>query len=99
MNSRTRGEYYQNHGKMKKLIITPQKDTVTLCLPPDWVGKPMLCILQHPDEKTAYPVNSEIVTELREDRFLYNIELYRHKRCRPRKKRLRRKRGGKNKYL
>ena len=81
------------------MIITPQKDTVTLCLPPEWVGRPMMCILQHPDEKSAYPSDSEYVSEVREDNILYNAELFRQKRRRPRKKRLRRKRGGKNQYL
>ena len=52
-----------------------------------------------PDEKSAYPDDSEFVTEMREDSFIYNAELYKRKHHRPRKKRLRRKRGGKNKYL
>ena len=24
--------------QMKKLILTPKKDTMTICIPPDWVG-------------------------------------------------------------
>lgn len=99
MKSGTRADFNQIHDRMKKLIITPQKDTVTLCLPQEWVGKPLLCILEHPDEKDAFPNDSEYVSEVREDRFLYNAELFRQKRRRPRKKRLRRKRGGKNQYL
>jgi len=84
---------------MKKLFLTPQKDTFTICLPPEWVGKPLVCILRHPEEKAAYPENSEFVSELREESFIYNAERYRQKRRRPCKKRLRRKRGGKNKLL
>lgn len=83
---------------MKKLFITPQKDTVTLCLPSEWVGKPLVCVLHHPDEKATYPIDSEFVSEVREDSFAYNALRYRQRR-KPRKKRLRRKRGGKNKYL
>lgn len=99
MKSGTRADFNQIHDRMKKLIITPQKDTVTLCLPQEWVGKPLLCILEHPDEKDTFPNDSEYVSEMREDRLLYNAELFRRRRRRPRKKRLRRKRGGKNQYL
>ena len=95
----TGNDYNPNDDKMKKMFITPQKDTVTLCLPSEWVGKPLVCTLSHPDEKSAYPDDSEFVTEMREDSFIYNAELYKRKHHRPRKKRLRRKRGGKNKYL
>jgi hypothetical protein len=31
---------------MKKLLFTPRTDTVTLCLPQEWVGKPIICILR-----------------------------------------------------
>ena len=84
---------------MKKLIITPQKDTFTICLPQEWVGKPLMCVLHQPEEKTAYQEAPEFVSEVREESFLYNAERFRQKRRRPRKKRLRRKRGGKNRYL
>lgn len=30
---------------MKKLIMTPTKDSITICLPEDWVGKRISCIL------------------------------------------------------
>lgn len=83
---------------MKKLILTPQKDTLTLCLPQEWVGKPLMCILRHPDEKAAYPFESEFVSEVREESLEYGITRFRQKRM-IRRKRLRRKRGGKNKYL
>lgn len=35
---------------MKKLILKPSKDTITICLPEDWVGKFISCILQKEDE-------------------------------------------------
>lgn len=31
---------------MKKLILLPKTDTVTICLPPEWVGHPISCILR-----------------------------------------------------
>ncbi len=83
---------------MKKLILTPQKDTLTICLPQEWVGKPLVCILRHPDEKSAYPLQSEFVSEVRESRIGYDVYRYKQKR-RPRKKRLRKKKGGQNKPL
>ena len=83
---------------MKKLILTPQKDTVTLCLPQEWVGKPLVCVLRHPDEKGTYPTESEFVAEVREDHIGYEVSRYRQIR-RPRKKRLRKKKECKNKLL
>ena len=83
---------------MKKLILTPQKDTVTLCLPQEWVGKPIVCVLRRPEEKSTYPVESEFVSEVREDRIGYQISRFKQVR-RPRKKRLRKKTGGKTKLL
>ena len=83
---------------MKKLILTPQKDTVTLCLPQEWVGKPIVCVLQRPEEKHAYPAESEYVSEVREDHIGYQVSRYKQVR-RPRKKRLRKKKGIKNKLL
>ncbi len=92
------GKTHQNQNMMKKLFITPQKDTVTICLPSEWVGKPLVCVLRHPDEKNDYPEESEFVSYVREDNIGYNADLFKQKR-RPRKKRLRRIRGGKNKLL
>ena len=83
---------------MKKLILTPQKDTVTICLPQEWVGKPLVCVLRHPDENGAYPTESEFVSEIREESIGYQASRYSQKR-RPRKKRLRKKGGSKNKLL
>ncbi|HPS70797.1 MAG TPA: hypothetical protein PLM70_00930 [Bacteroidales bacterium] len=34
---------------MKKLILLPKTDTVTICLPPEWVGHPIICILKAKD--------------------------------------------------
>lgn len=86
---------------MKKLILTPQKDTMTICLPQDWVGKPLVCILKHPDEIETYPIASEFVSVLREDTLGYNASKYKYQRKRkPRKKRLRkRKRSNTTKLL
>lgn len=84
---------------MKKLILTPQKDTLTICLPQDWVGKPLLCILRHPDEKSTYPIESEFISSVREERIGYHVMPTRRVRRKPRKKRLRRKRGGISQFL
>ena len=73
---------------MKKLILTPQKDTVTICLPQEWVGKPLVCVLRHPEEKGTYPPESEFVSEVREESIGYLASRYRKTR-KPRKKRLR----------
>ena len=83
---------------MKKLILTPQKDTVTLCLPQEWVGKPIVCVLRRPEEKSTYPTESEFVSEVREDRIGYQVSRYKQVR-RPRKKRLTKKKENKNKLL
>ena len=85
---------------MKKLIMTPKKDTMTICLPQEWVGKPLVCILKHPDEKDAFPDDSEYVSQVREDTIGYRAMKYlKHRFRKPRKKRLRRKRGGITQYL
>jgi len=70
---------------MKKLILTPKSDSITLCLPPDWVGKSIVCILKEPQE-------TEMVTEVSEDAIQYQADRFRknHKESRERKKRLRR---------
>lgn len=51
---------------MKKLIITPQKDTITICLPPEWVGQPIVCILEKP-----YDNEPSVVAEASEDSVCY----------------------------
>lgn len=45
---------------MKKMIITPKKDTITICLPPEWVGKPLVCILETPYEQSEPDVVSQV---------------------------------------
>lgn len=52
---------------MKKLTMTPQKDTITICLPPEWVGKPLVCILKEPYEQDQ----TEVVTEVSESAACY----------------------------
>lgn len=34
---------------MKKLLLLPKTDTITICLPSDWVGHPIICILKSQD--------------------------------------------------
>ena len=36
---------------MKKLTLIPKTDTITICLPPDWVGKVIYCTLSSPAEE------------------------------------------------
>lgn len=38
---------------MKKLTLVPKTDSVTICLPPDWVNKVIVCTLQNEEEETA----------------------------------------------
>ena len=46
---------------MKRLTLIPKTDTITICLPPDWVGKVINCTLQNTDEEAvmAYPIAAE----------------------------------------
>ena len=46
---------------MKKLTLVPKTDTITICLPSDWVGKVVNCILQNTAEEAemAYPLAAE----------------------------------------
>ena len=72
---------------MKKLILNPTKDTVTLCLPEDWVGKTLICLLKEPAEE-----NFEMVGIASEDAIFYRAEHFRKlAKRRPRNKRLRRR--------
>ena len=32
--------------RMKKIILLPKTDTVTLCLPEQWAGAPIICKLE-----------------------------------------------------
>ena len=72
---------------MKKLILNPVKDTVTLCLPEDWVGKTVICLLKDPGEEEV-----EMVGLASEGAIFYQAERYRRlAKRRPRRKRLRRR--------
>ncbi|MEG1555251.1 MAG: hypothetical protein RR356_00810 [Bacteroidales bacterium] len=61
---------------MKKLILTPKTDSITICLPPDWVGKTITCILKEEDESI------EIVTEVSDRAIEYHTHRYRNKKSR-----------------
>ena len=41
---------------MKKLTLIPKTDTVTICLPSEWVGKVITCTLHITMEKTSIAV-------------------------------------------
>ena len=60
---------------LKKLILNPQRDTITICIPAEWVGQPLTCIL-----KTANYVQEEIYAEVSEDAICYQRIKYRHRR-------------------
>lgn len=36
---------------MKKLVLIPSTDTITICLPRDWVGKTIICSIHNSEEK------------------------------------------------
>ncbi len=38
---------------MEKLTLIPKTDTVTICLPPEWVGEVIVCTLQNMSEERA----------------------------------------------
>ncbi len=70
---------------LKKLILNPQRDTITICLPPEWVGKPLTCIL-----KSSYDMQGDIVSQVSEDSIQYQrVRFSRRKQhlCRSRRKR------------
>ena len=74
---------------MKKLILNPSKDTVTICLPSEWVGKPLVCILKGLEEENA----TSVVSYVSEDSIFYRAMRYREqpKRGKRRTKRLRKR--------
>jgi hypothetical protein len=47
---------------MKKIILLPKTDTVTLCLPEEWVGVPVICKFQ--PINTSFLNGDEMETEL-----------------------------------
>ncbi|MCR4680668.1 MAG: hypothetical protein K5636_03540 [Bacteroidales bacterium] len=72
---------------MKKLILSPKKDTVILCLPSDWVGKTIICLLKEPFEAEI-----EMVGQASEDAIFYRADKYRKiAKRQPRKQRLRKR--------
>ena len=72
---------------MKKLILSPKKDTITLCLPSDWVGKTVVCLLKEPFE-----AETEMVGQVSEEAILYRADRYRKiSQRKPRNKRLRKR--------
>ena len=46
---------------MKKLTLIPKTDTITICLPAEWVGKIVTCTLHNTEKKTriALPLAAE----------------------------------------
>lgn len=48
---------------MKKLKLLPKTDTITICLPEDWVGRPVTCVLSVHQQKvfTADEVQEEAI--------------------------------------
>ena len=46
---------------MKRLTLVPKTDTVTICLPQEWVGKVINCTLQNTNEEAslALPMAAE----------------------------------------
>jgi len=34
---------------MQRLVLLPKTDTITICLPPEWVGHPIICLLKATD--------------------------------------------------
>lgn len=38
---------------MKKLTLVPKTDTITICLPPDWVGHVVTCTLSSSAEEST----------------------------------------------
>ena len=55
---------------MKKLILNPKQDTVTICLPENWVGKPVICFLKDPAEEEM-----DMVGMASEDAIFYEDEI------------------------
>jgi len=78
--------------RMKKLILNPKKDTITLCLPPEWVGRPVVCILEIPYETTG----EEMVSQVSEAAICYHADRYRKPRSLRRERREVQKRRKRN---
>jgi len=48
---------------MKKVVLLPKNDTVTLCLPEKWVGVPIICKLE--PLKTSFMNSGEMENEIK----------------------------------
>ena len=48
---------------MKKIILLPKTDTIILCLPEEWVGRPIICQLTLVFEQSINFDNPGIETE------------------------------------
>lgn len=73
---------------MRKMILTPRKDTITLCLPPEWVGRPVVCILETPYDFDC----EEMVSQVSEAALCYYVDRYRKPRSQRRQRRVVQKR-------
>lgn len=69
---------------MRKMILTPKKDTITLCLPPEWVGRPVVCILETPYD---FSDGEEVVSQVSEAALCYYANKYRKPRSQRRERR------------
>ena len=45
---------------MKRMILSPKRDTVTICIPPEWVGQSVVCILKESEKDPAIPTLLEL---------------------------------------
>ncbi|MBO4504373.1 MAG: hypothetical protein J5730_06160 [Bacteroidales bacterium] len=57
--------------------MNPKKDTITICLPAEWVGKTLMCILKAPYEME----DDELVSEVSEAAICYHVGRYRKPRA------------------
>ncbi len=59
---------------MKKMILTPKNDSITICLPSEWVGKPMVCILKSPYEMEE---DGDMVSQVSDSAMCYSASRFR----------------------
>jgi hypothetical protein len=53
---------------MKKIVIFPKTDTVTLCLPEQWIGIPIVCEMKPLTHRFNYNDDFEIMVNLNNKR-------------------------------
>jgi len=63
---------------MKKIILLPKTDTVTLCLPEEWVGVPIVCRLT--------PLTDQFINHEDVDREAQRVIIFRNKQRRKKNK-------------